>query len=147
LSVTLTAANCLADNNYTTTDIPTVAVERIIDKAISYFNLRTGRSVNLMAGTPESKTTVVQAEEYGVLEAIITCMLREAKKTSLSNSTSTGSGASKSVNIGAMGMSESSTVSSAISAAQSINSEGNTVFREFITEGLRSLREVEVSYG
>ena len=147
--VTITAQNSLDDNNYTVTDISLVAAERLIDKAISYFNLKTGRGVALMDGVAESKTTTCQDDEYGVLEAIITCLFREAVKTYLSSASSTNSATSgaNSVSAGGMSASESSSVSTAISASTAINNPANTILREFIVEGLASLREIEVSRG
>ena len=146
--VTISAQNSLDDNNLTTTDISLVVAERIIDKAISYFNLKTGRTITFMAGVEESKTTTCDEDEYGVLEAIITCMFREAVKTKLSNSDSTSSstGTSSSIGVGSISVSQSSSVSSAISAAAAINNPANTIYHDFIIEGLRELRVTSVAF-
>jgi hypothetical protein len=149
MSEAITGQTVLDDNGYTVTDFPIIVVERLINKAISHINAQTGRSIAHMDGTAGTKSVTVADEEYGVLDAIITCMLREAKKTALSNSSSTGgsSGSSKSVSAQGYSVSESSSTSSAITATSAINNSGNSILIDWIKEELKRLREIEVSYG
>ena len=132
---TLTAAIVLAKNNYTTTDISAVNTEYIIDDAIDFVNFDCGQTMSNMSGGAGSKTVTVTYSQNAVLSTLLTCMLRDAKKTGLSNSdsTSASSGTSKSVGVGNINVSESSSVSSAISAASSLNSADDFTRSMYVT--------------
>ncbi len=149
---TLTATTELADNGYTTTDVTAAATERIINKASAYVNLRAKSAIPEMSGAEGSKTLTVTREQYAPLSMLITCMLREAKKSQLSNSSSTGSSTStsKSIGVGQINVSDASSMSSAISAAASLNNADDFTRAQF-EEAIRDLRsfenEIEVSRG
>ena len=132
---TLTATIVLAKNNYTTTDISAANTEYIIDDAIDFVNFDCGQTMSNMSGVAGSKTVTVTYAQNAVLSTLLTCMLRDAKKTGLSNSdsTSASSGTSKSVGVGNINVSESSSVSSAISAASSLNSADDFTRSMYVT--------------
>lgn len=122
-TVTITAQIALDRNGYTTTDFALKNVEYMIDDAIDYINLLAQSSIDALSGSEGSKSVDVSRDENAALKLLITGMLREAKKTSLSNSSSTNNNSStaKSVSVGSINVSESGSVSSAISAASSLN--------------------------
>jgi hypothetical protein len=124
LTTTITAALTLSQNGYTTSDFATSDVEAWIDDAI----ITTATLVNTDIDKLDTGTVTLTDDLASAVKVLITIMLREAKKTSMSNSTSTSSsaGGNKSVGIGGLSVSESSSVSTAISAASSLNNQANT---------------------
>ena len=86
--------------------------------------------------------TEILAENGYTTDDFTACMLREAKKTALTNSSATGnnSGTSSSISVGPLSLSESSSISTSISAAVSINSPSNTIYREMLNNALERLR-------
>ncbi len=139
---TFTATQILTENGYTTVDFMYPTVEWIIDNAVDHVNLETGRSIANMTGVAGSKILTCLSEESPIIKMIVTYMLREAKKTSLTNSSSTGGSntSSSTINVGPVGMGQSSGVSTAISAASAINSINNTAHLNFILRGFERLR-------
>lgn len=119
--VTYTALIALAENGYSITDISAANCEYIIDRATDYVNLLADTSIADMAGVAGVKTVTLTDDQNAVVGVLVSCMLREMKRTSLSNSTSTGTSTSGSLGVGNISMSESSSVSSAISAASALN--------------------------
>jgi hypothetical protein len=140
----VTALIALAENGYTITDITAINVEYIIDNAIDYVNLLAETSIAALSGTAGTKTVTVTREQNAPLRILITCMLREAKKTSLSNSSSTNnsSGTTSSIGVGVLSVSESSSVSAAISAASSFGGT-NDLTRVLFDKAIERLRRVE----
>jgi len=138
--VTYTALIALAENGYTTTDITAANCEYIIDRAIDYVNLLAGTSIADMAGGAGVKTVTLTDNQNAVVGVLVTCMLRAMKQTSLSNSSSTSnsSGTSSSVNVGGMGASDSSTVSTAINAASALG-RSDDFTRKLFDDALRRL--------
>src|SRR3972149_6455936 len=136
-----TAAIALSPNGYTEVDITTADAELIIDKAINEINLLADISIPAMTGTAGSKTVYLSRDQSAAVEILVTLMLREAKKTQLSNSSSTGSssGTSNSVAAGGISASESGSVSSSISAASSLNSATDFT-RELFNKAIDKLR-------
>jgi hypothetical protein len=130
--VDITATTVLSQNGYTTTDLAAADVERIIDDAINQVNLDAAQSMSNMTGAEGSKTVTVTAPQSVPVKILISLMLREVKKTSLTNSDSTSSSTStsKSIGVGQINVSDASSVSSSISAAASINTVANTILRE-----------------
>jgi hypothetical protein len=106
-----------------TADFTLLVTEYIIDECIDFVNLLANSSIAALSGTPGAMTVSVSRDENAALKLLITCMLRDAKKTTLSNSSSTSnsSGTNSSVSAGGFSASDSSTVSSAVSAASSLN--------------------------
>lgn len=145
---THTATTLLADNNYTTTDLPAAAVERWVDNAVDYINQQADTAQGHMTGAEGSKTITVTDKYNAALVPLISCLLREAKKTALSNSSSTGTGtgASSSVGIGGLSASESSSVSSSISAAATINASANTIYLQMFRDAIEKLKVAEYDW-
>ena len=139
---TLTATEILAENGYTTDDFTAAVTEGIINNAKDYINLMADQSITDMTGTEGSKTLTLTSNQSVCLRILLACMLREAKKTALTNSSATGnsSGTSSSVGVGPISLSESSSISTSISAAASINSPSNTIYREMLNNALERLR-------
>lgn len=92
--VTYTALIALAENGYTITDIPAATCEYIIDRAIDYVNMRVGASIAALTGAAGTKNVTLTRDQSAVVGLLMTCMLREAKKSSLSNSTATSNSSS-----------------------------------------------------
>lgn len=138
---TITATEILAENGYTTSDFTAATVELIITNAKRYINFMANQSIADMTGTEGSKTLTLTENQDICVRILTTCMLREAKKTSLTNSSSTGtsSGTASSIGVGPVSVSESSSVSSSISAAAAINSPSNTIYREMLNQALSRL--------
>lgn len=138
--VTYTALIALAENGYTITDISAANLEYIIDRAIDYVNALAGTSIADMTGAAGTKTATFTDAQNAVVGLLVTCMLREMKRTSLSNSTSTSnaSGTSSSIGIGGLSASESGSISTAVSAASSLNNAGDFT-RELFNIGLKRL--------
>jgi hypothetical protein len=140
-----TATIALAESGYTTDDVTAINAEYIIDNAINFVNLEAQLSISALSGTAGSKTVTLTRDQYAVVSILSTAMLRETKKTSLTNSTSTGTSTSGSIGAGSLSLSESSSVSSAISAAASLNS-GDDFLRELFWRGIEKLRQTESDY-
>jgi len=136
--LTYTALIALAENGYTTSDITAANAEYIIDRATDYVNLMAGQSIADMAGGAGVKTVTLTDNQNAVVGMLVTLMLREEKKSSLTNSTSSGTSTSGSVQVGGMGASESASVSSAISAASALGGADDFT-REAFNDGLRRL--------
>jgi len=150
MSASLTALIALAENGYTTTDMTAVNTEYVIDNAIDFVNLTAEVNIPQLSGTAGTKTVTLTREQNAAVRLLVTCMLREAKKTSLTNSSSSGTATSGSLGIGNLSMSESSSVSSAITAASSLNSSNDltrSLFEMAIERLRRAENEMEVSYG
>lgn len=143
VSHTLTAAIILAKNGYSDSDLSYINCEYLIDDAIDFINGKAHSSIpNLSGAVAGSKTvTVTGYNENAALAFLLTMMLREAKKTSLTNSSSTSGSSSQanSMGLGPASMSESSSVGTAISAASSINNEANSPEAKFFWEAMAEL--------
>lgn len=144
-----TASTALSANNFTPADVTLADTERIIDAALRWLGNETGRGITQMTGTAGSKTVTVDDELDAAFFPLLAMMLREAKKTALTNSSSTGSSTStsKSVSVNSISVSDSGSVSSSINAASAINNSQNTIFPMMLERALKKLTEIEVSYG
>lgn len=144
MSVTLTAATVLAQNQYTTTDFDLTDVEYMIDDCIDTVNALTNDTIAALSGDAGSKSVTITRSEAPSVKTLITIVLREAKKTSLSNSSSTGNstGTSSSINVGSIGMSESGSVSSAISATSALNNTAGSPLVDLFYKLIDVLKEV-----
>lgn len=140
--VTVTAAIVLAENGYTTDDFSAVNIEYMMDNVIDTINLMAGTSIAALTGTAGSKTATLTRAENPVFQMLMSMVLRENKKTSLSNSSSTSGSesASSSVSIGALSSSESSSVGTAISATAALNNEANSIYVKMFYDACRALR-------
>ena len=129
MTTTITAALTLSQNGYEEDDDFAVTdVEAWIDDAIITTATLVNTDIDKLEGEAESKTVTLSDDLASAIKVLITIMLREAKKTSLSNSesTSNSSGGSSSIRVGSVDVSDSSSVSTAISAASSLNNQANT---------------------
>ena len=143
MSVTLNATDTLAENGYTTTDFTAAVVEGIINRAIRQVNLDAAQSISEMTGATVGEKTVSMTQRQSVpVTILISLMLRETRRSTLSNTSSTGnsSSTSKSINVGPIGMSDASSVSSAISASASLNNPANTIYRDDYLRAIDRLR-------
>jgi hypothetical protein len=148
MSVTFTATTILAQNGMTTTDFAAVTVEYMMDDAVDTVNLLFSQNIAALTGTAGTKTATTTRGQSAVVKMLMTLILRENKKTALSSATSTsstGSGSSSSVGIGNLSMSESSSVSSAISAASAINNPANSVYVDLFMQAGNKLIPAAVS--
>jgi hypothetical protein len=150
---TLTAEIAIEKNGYVVdTDFSEINVEYQIDDLLDYINLLAETSIASMSGTAGSKSVTLSRDENAAVSIGIACMLREAKKTTLSNSSSTSNstGASSSIGVGNISASESSSVSASISAASSLNSADDLtrqLFEKAIARLKQVVNEIQVSYG
>lgn len=143
MSVTITAASILAQNQYTTTDFDNTDVEYMIDDAIDTVNQLAQQSIAAMAGVPGSLTATLTRAQSPAVKTLLTIMLREAKKTSLSNSSSTSgsTSTSKSKSIaGVLSVSEGGSVGTAISATSALNNAANSPLVELFYKLIESLK-------
>jgi hypothetical protein len=133
MSVTITALTSLDQNSYTTTDFSAVKTEYMIDTAINTVNQLAGQSIQALSGSPGTKSTTCTRAQEPALTYHITITLREAKKTSLSNSaTTTGtSSTNSSITLGPFGKSEGGSIGSAISATSALNSADSPTVKLF----------------
>lgn len=138
--VSLTAAIALAQNGFTTADLTAVNTEYVIDNAIDFVELEAGVTIGDMTGVAGSKTVTLTGPQNAVLSLLVSLMLREVKKTTLTNSSSTASSSStaKAVSIGGLSVSDSAILSSAISAATSLNNASDFT-REMFKQGIKRL--------
>lgn len=144
------AEDIIEDNGYVVdTDFTAVQVERMMDSALGLINVLAKTSLPLTSGTAGTKTVDLDDRENAAFQILMTIMLREGKKTALSNSSATSNttGTSSSVGIGGLSASESSSVSASISAAAAINNAANSPLIQYFTNAIQNLREIEVSYG
>lgn len=141
---TLTATIVLAKNGFTTTDFSAINTEYMIDDAIDWVNNQTDRGIANMSGSAGTKTVTLSSEENAAVSPLISVVLRENKKTSLSNSsvTSGGSSTSNSIGVGSVSLSESNSVSNAISATSAINNPANTFYLEMVKAACERLKEL-----
>jgi activator of HSP90 ATPase len=136
MSVVLDSTSLITQNGYAvysagppvTGDFTVANVDAMVDDCINTVNLFASQDMAAMSGTP--KTVTVTREQSIVVKMLLTLVLRENKKTQLSNSSSTGnaSGTAKSINVGPIGMSQSNSVSTSISATAAINNPANSVY-------------------
>lgn len=149
MTTTITALTVLSQNSYSellvgppaTGDFTIVDTELMINSAVNMINLLAGTSMAKLTGSPG--TTDIDDDEEPAFSLLMTIMLREAKKTSLSSSSNTSgsSGSNSSVSFpSGFGMSQGSSVSSAISAATAINSSGNSPLVDFFNQAIERLR-------
>lgn len=144
MTVTFDAEQIIEQNGYVvTTDFTATNVEYWIDDSIDYINLLAETSIPHMTGSAGSKTLTVSLKANAALKPLLACVLRENKKTALTNSNSTGSssGTASSIGVGPISVSESSSVSSSISAAAAINSINNTIYREMFMTAIEQLKK------
>ena len=139
--VTVNATIVLAQNGYTTSDFSAVNIEYMMDDAINTLNLLFSQSIAALSGGAGVGSTTLTRSQSAVFAMLMSLVLRENKKTALSNSSSTSNstGASSSVGIGGLSASESSSVSSAISAASAINNPANSVYVDLLMKAGRKL--------
>jgi hypothetical protein len=152
MSATITAQIVLDQNGYAvyaagppvSGDFTLVNVEYMIDDAIDTVNLMFSQSMANLSGTAGSKSVSVTRQQNSVLKMLLALVLRENKKTQLSNSSSTAnsSGGSHSVSAGVLSMSESSSVSTSINAASAINNPTNSVYVNLFMEAGKKLEAV-----
>jgi hypothetical protein len=149
MSVSITATSALSENGFSvfsagppaTGDFTIIDTEAVINKAINHVNNRAKRSIPAMTGAAGSKTASMSRLESDPVNTLITIMLRETKKTSLSNSNSTSGSSSiqKSVNMGPFGKSEGGSVGTAISATAAINNAANSALIKIFEDGVAAL--------
>lgn len=145
MTTLITAATVLSQNGYSiisgsTGDFTTSDTEAMINSGFNLINLLAGTSITKLSGSPGSST--IEDDEEPAFNLLMTIMLREAKKTSLSNATSTGGSSGTAKSVAAMGFSksESSSVSSAISASTAINNSANSPLVDFFNQAIERLR-------
>ena len=151
MSVTITAQSILDQTGYTvyavgppaTGDFTLVNTELMIDDAIDTVNLMFTQAIAALSGSAGSKSGTMTRDQNAVVKMLLVLMLREGKKTSLSNSTSTNGGSStnQSINVGPFGRSEGGSVSSAVSAATAINNPANSIYVAMFNEAGKKLEE------
>jgi hypothetical protein len=132
----------LSRYGYTIADLSAIDVENNIDDYIDTVNSDAGTSIGYMTGTAGSKTVTVTEAQNAALKPLIQVMLREVKKTSLSNSSSTSGSSStnKSVNMGPVSFSEGGSIGTAISAASAINNAANSPLLLIYNKAIDRLR-------
>ena len=141
--VTLSAAICLAQNQYVvTTDFDATDVEYMIDDAIDTVNQLAGQSIAALTGVAGSMTGTCTRAQAPAVKTLISIMLREYKRTALSANSSTGDSSStnRSVSIGAVSYSEGGSKSTAISAASALNNAANSPLVELFYKLIDSLK-------
>lgn len=146
MTATFTATQIIQQNGYVvTTDFTPTNVEYWIDDSVDYVNLLAETSIPHMTGTAGSKSISVSDKVNAALKPLLACVLRENKKTTLTNSSSTSnsSGSTNSFGLGALNGSEPSSISSSIGAASSINNPNNTIFRQMFLDAIERLRAEE----
>jgi hypothetical protein len=151
MSVTSTAQTILDQTGYAvysagppvTGDFTLINTEYMMDDAIDTVNLMFTQNIAALTGTAGSKTATMTRDQNSVVKMLLVLMLREAKKTSLSNSSSTGGSSStgKSVSVNGISMSQNSSVSSAISASSALNNPANSVYVAMFNEAGKKLEE------
>jgi hypothetical protein len=151
MSVTITAQSILDQTGYTvysagppvTGDFTLINTELMIDDAIDTVNLMFTQAIAALSGTAGSKTGTMTRDQNSVVKMLLVLMLREGKKTSLSNSTSTNGSTStnQQVGVGAISISEGGSVSSAVSAAQAINNPANSIYVNMFNAAGKKLEE------
>jgi hypothetical protein len=152
-TVTLTAASVLSQNGYAvingaTGDFTIADTETMINDAIDQVNQLARRSIPPMAGVAGSKTATLNREEAPAVKVLLTIMLREGKKTSLSNSSSTsGSNSSnKSWNLGPVGASTGTSVGTSISATSALNNAANSPLMDLFNRLIEQLLRANVDW-
>ena len=147
MSVQITATTILAQNGMTTTDFTAATVEYMIDDCIDIVNLLASQTIAAMTGSAGTKTATFTRLQSPVVKTLISLVLRENKKTALTNSSSTGdsSGTSSSIAVGPISLSESSSVSSSISAAAAINNPSNSVYVDMFYKQCEALKVATAS--
>jgi hypothetical protein len=162
LTVTFAAQQIIEQNGFTvysagppvTGDFTVANVENWIDNAVDFVNAKVRQirpsfsKIAHMTGIAGSKTISVTDESNAALQPLLSCILRENKKTALSNSSSTGGSSStgKAVSVNGISMSQNSSVSSAISAASSLNNAGNTIFVKMFEDAILALQTEEMDW-
>ena len=152
--VDLTAETVLAQNGYTeyddttdpdnpTGDFTLTVVEYVIDDCIDTVNLLAAQSMSAMAGVAESKTVTITRAQAPAVKMLISLVLRENKKTQLTNSSSTSGSESTSStsSLGPASVSESNSVGTSISAAAAINNPQNSVFVGLFNQAISQLKK------
>ena len=134
--VDLTAATILNQNGYTQYDpveeegdFTYTVVENIIDDCIDTVNSLAGSSIGAMTGVAEAKTVTITRSQAPAVKFLVSMVLRETKKTSLTNSSTTSGAESvaSSSSLGPASVSESSGLSTAIGASSAINNPANSI--------------------
>jgi activator of HSP90 ATPase len=145
--VDITATTSLSQNGMTVTDFSAENVEYMIDDCLDTVNLMFEQTMDALSGGAGSKSVTVTRGQAPVVKMLISLVLRENKKTQLTNSSSTGSstGTSSSIGVGSINVSESGSVSSSISAAASINNPANSVYVNLFMEAGRKLKNQTAS--
>lgn len=140
MSVTITATSALSQNGYTITDFPATGVEVIIDDCANTVNQLAQQTIEAMSGSP--LTLTVTRNQAPAVKTLITIILRETKKTSLSNSNSTSgaNSATKNMNFGPVGVSEGSSTSTAISASMALNNAADSPLVELFYKLIDNLK-------
>jgi hypothetical protein len=150
--VDLTAETILAQNGYTeadgsadppTGDFTKTVVEYVIDDCIDTVNLLAAQTMSAMTGAAESKTVTITRAQAPAVKMLISLVLRENKKTTLTNSntTSGSESGSSSASLGPASISESSSVGTAIGAAAAINNPANSVFVGLFSKAIAQLKK------
>jgi activator of HSP90 ATPase len=147
MSVTITALTVLAQNGLTVTDFTAIVTEYMIDDTINTVNLLFGQSIEAMSGTAGTKDVDMTRNQSAVVKMLLSLVLRENKKTQLTNSdnTSSSTSTSSSFTVGQISQSESNSVSTAISAASAINNPANSVYVNLFMDAGAMLRTVSGS--
>jgi hypothetical protein len=146
--VDISASIALAQNGFavisgTAGDFKAVQVEYMIDTVINVVNQLAGQSIAALSGVPGTMTTTCTRAQEPAVTTLITITLREGKKTSLSNSTSTNGSSSGSSSVslaGVISKSESGSVGTAISAAAALNNAANSPLVDLFYKLIDSLK-------
>jgi hypothetical protein len=142
LAITFDAEQIIEQNEFVVdTDFTEINVEYWIDICIDYVNAEAGISIAHMTGVAGSKEASVTSAQNAALQPLLSCVLRENKKTQFSSASNTSSteATSKSVTVGGISQSEGSSVSTAISASSAINNTANTIYREMYMRAIKKL--------
>lgn len=142
MSVTITATTSLAQNGMTTTDFTAAVTEYMIDDCIDTVNLLANQSMAALSGSEGSKSVTITRLQAPAVKMLISLVLRENKKTQLTNSdnTSGSTGTSSSIGVGPVSVSESGSVSSSISASSAINNPSNSVYVDLFMRAVEELK-------
>ena len=84
-STSVTAQNLLDENNYTTSNISLVNMEKLIDNAVNYVNLNAGTSIAAMAGVAGAKTLTCTRSEADTVKIFAALLQRVYLKTGSTN--------------------------------------------------------------
>jgi hypothetical protein len=165
MTITYTATQIIEMNEFkvysagppVTGDFTIANVELWVDVAANYIKSRTkNASIPHMTGTAGSKTITMSDLQDAALTPLMAAILRENKKTSFTSATNTSSGSSNanssnnSVGVGAISISEgsslSASISAGISASNAINAPANTIYRDMFEQAILALQQEETDW-